>query len=137
MNARALVAIAALAAACHHESPPSPTTTTSSAVVVTSTAPIGEYKVGENGAQTITIDGVRIETTADLPSRSSNVAGEVQSGDSGDGHTLVVLRGWPIRLVGGRVSVLGRDYGAVSSGGTVRLAKDGVHVGPELRGPLP
>lgn len=136
MNARAFVAIAALAAACHHESPPAPTTTSTS-VVVTTTAPIGEYKVGENGAQTITIDGVRIETAADLPDRSSNVVVGGNIGDAGDGQTVVVLRGWPIRLVGGRVNVLGRDYGTVSSGGTVRLAKDGVHVGAELRGPLP
>lgn len=136
MKAITPVAFAALAAACHHEAPPA-STTTSSSVVVTTTTPIGEYKVGENGAQTITIDGVHIETAPDLPDRSSNVSVEVNSGNAGDGQTVVVLRGWPIRMAGGRVNVLGRDYGAVQSGETVRLAKDGVHVGAELRGPLP
>ncbi|MCY2959742.1 MAG: hypothetical protein NTY35_06215 [Planctomycetota bacterium] len=138
MNPRALVLIAVLAAACRRESAPPPAhSTTSTAVTVNTVAPAGQYEVGENGAQTVTIDGVRIEAAADLPDRSSNLTIDASASNPGGNLTVVVLRGWPISVVGGRVHVRDRDYGPAPSGSTVRLAKDGVHVGAELRGPLP
>ncbi|MBL8863736.1 MAG: hypothetical protein JNK02_17235 [Planctomycetes bacterium] len=96
--------------------------------------PVGDYAVAPDGAQSITVNGLRIETAADLPERAASAQVSIQ----GDNQVGLVLRGWPIAVKDGRVLVAGIDYGAApAAGGHIRLGKDGVFVEGELRGPLP
>jgi len=131
VKAALLLASAVALAACR---PAPPTTTTSSTTVVSnSSTPVRDYAVDKDGRQSISIDGVRIEIAPDLPERTSYATVPAK----GDNQTIVVLRGWSIRIREGRVHVGERDYGPVASGDTVVVAKGGVRVGSELRGTLP
>lgn len=107
----------ALAASCDRKGPPA----------------VGEYEAQRDGGQTLDIAGVRIETAADLPERTATETFVV----NGDNNVVVQLRGWPIVLRNGQLEVAGRSFGAVPQGSVVRIGKDGVRVGDELRGPLP
>ncbi len=132
MNVRASFVIGVIVASCSPEVPANDTVTTTTTVVTTS-GPVGAYTEGGDGSATITLEGVRIEIAADLPDR-----GETFTVTTGSGNqTVIALRGWPIRITADRVHVADRDFGPVAAGDTVVVAKDGVHVGTELRGPLP
>lgn len=109
------------------------TPTPSAPVMPTPSVPVGEYKVSTEGAQSITIGGVVIETAADLPQREASASTSVM----GNNQVAVTLRGWQVVVHDGRVLVGGQDFGLAPSGSHVRLSKDGVRVGEELRGPLP
>lgn len=118
-------------AACSRETP-APTVASSPGATASAAArePVGVYEA-KDGGQIVSVGGYTIEAAADLPERKSS------TNVSGDNQTVIVLRGWSIAVRDGKVTVVGRDYGAVAAGGTIRLAADGVHVGGELRGPLP
>jgi len=136
----AAIGISLFLAACQRDtgggSTPSWTTsssTTSATIVMTPNASAGEYKLTNDGGQIIEVGGLVVETTPDLPDCSSSSTVNV----GGNDQIVLVIDTWPILLKEGQIQVAGRDFGAAPRGCRVRLAKDGVHVDGELRGPLP
>lgn len=125
---RALALLALALAACHRD-PPAPAASASASG--SSGVAVGSYST-KDGGQTLTVNGYTLETAPDLPEREGST-----TTTSGDNQTVVVLRGWSIVIRDGKVAVAGRDFGAAPAGSTIRVAKDGVRVGGELRGPLP
>lgn len=95
--------------------------------------PIGTYVQGNDGVTRMTISGLEIEVAADVPDRSK----DAPKGADGDNQVVVTLRGWPIQVREGQLYVAGKAFGDAPAGSRVRLAKDGVYVGGELRGALP
>jgi hypothetical protein len=130
---RALTPILFLAlAGCSRETS-APTAASSPGASASAAArdPVGVYEA-KDGGQVVSVGGYSIETAADLPERKNSTTSV-----TGDNQTVVVLRGWSIVVRDGKVTVGGREYGAVAAGGKIRLAADGVRVDGELRGPLP
>jgi len=129
MRGSAIVACLLIATGCRRDPPVS----TSATIVTAPSVPVGEYKVSNEGAQSITVGGIVIETSADLPERAPSAVASI----TGNNQVVVVLRGWQIIVHEGRVLVGGHDFGPAPTGSRVQLSKDGVRVGEELRGPLP
>lgn len=150
-----LLAVALLAASCSREAAPptastpaAPTSPASASAGAASPAsaetpapaappvpvlPTGKYTAAQDGGQSVVLGDVRIETAADLPERTQPEGSVV----SGGNQLVFVLRGWPIVVHEGRLTIAGREFGAVPKGSVIRLSKDGVHVDAEHRGPLP
>ncbi len=152
-----LVALAA--AGCRRDPPPAPSVaTTTAAPASTGTAattsspasgavsavanqpapeapakPIGTYEQSADGVTRMTIGGLEIEVAADVPERAKDAPKVVD----GDNQVVITLRGWPIQARDGRIYVAGKSFGDAPAGSRVRITKEGVHVGGELRGPLP
>lgn len=95
--------------------------------------PAGTYVQGADGVTRMTIGGLDIEVAADVPERAKDAPKIVD----GENQLLITLRGWPIQARDGRIYVAGKSFGEAPAGSQVRITKDGVHVGGELRGPLP
>ncbi len=127
--------LALAASGCSKESVPAgtPNATTTNVTTSTSSTVVGEYANGTDGAQTVTINGLHIETAPDLPENKATTTQVV----SGDNQTVIVLRGWQVVVQDGKLLVAGHAFGTVPAEATIRLAADGVHVNGELRGTLP
>jgi hypothetical protein len=95
--------------------------------------PVGTFETSADGGTRTTINGLDIEVAADVPQRPKDAPAVV----NGDNQVVITLRGWPIVARDGRLYVGGKDFGAAPAGSRVRVAKDGVYVDGELRGPLP
>ena len=123
MRALLALAFAASLAACRKDPPPPNGNMTVS---------VGNYSTSASGAQIVSINGITIQADPDLPERTSGTQAV-----TGDNMTVVVLRGWPVAVGGEKLLVAGQEFGAVPKNVLIRLSKEGVYVGDELRGPLP